>query len=149
SQKAFPAALEAFRQAAGTSPGPGKPGGGRVWEAETLFRVEKYSDARDTYNQVLTDNPASPFAADALYGRAWCNRELKRRDPAIADFKKLLADYPDYASAGSATYYLAVTLLDAKRPSDAVTLLEAFPSKYPGHAMIPSARYMLAQSMID
>jgi len=149
SQKAFPGALEAFRQAAGSSPVPGKPGEVRFWEAETLFRMEKFSNARDTYNQVLTDNPASPFAADALYGRAWCNRELKRRDQAIADFKKLLADYPDHASAGSATYYLAVTLVDAKRPGEAVTLLQPFPSKYPGHAMIPSARYMLAQAMID
>src|SRR5215813_4972752 len=140
SQKAYPSALEAFRQAAGSSAVPGQPGEVRFWEAETLFRMEKYADARDTYGQVLTDNPGSPFVADALYGRAWSNRELKRRDQAIADFKTLLADYPDYASAGSATYYLAVTLIDAKRPAEAVTLLQSFPTKYPGHAMIASGR---------
>lgn len=111
--------------------------------------MAKYTEARDTYNLVLTDTPASPFAADALYGRAWCNRELKRRDQAIADFRKLLADYPEHANAGSATFYLALTLVDVKRPDDAVTLLQAFPTKYPGHAMIPAARYTLAQAMID
>src|SRR5881396_1172643 len=76
SQKSFPAALKAFRQAAGFSPVLGRPGEARFWEAETLFRLDRYAEARDGYDQLLTDAPSSPFAPDALYGRAWTNREL-------------------------------------------------------------------------
>ena len=108
SQKAFQAALEAFRQAESISPMPGRPGEARFWEAETLFRMDRYPEARDVYDQVLNDTPTSPFMPDALYGRAWSNRELMRRDQAVADFRRLLADYPEHPTAASASLYLAV-----------------------------------------
>ncbi|PYO58943.1 MAG: hypothetical protein DMD83_01410 [Candidatus Rokuibacteriota bacterium] len=149
SQKAFQAALEAFRQAESFSPMPGRPGEARFWEAETLFRMDRYPEARDVYDQVLNDAPASPFVPDALYGRAWSNRELKRRDQAVADFRRLLADYPEHPTAASATLYLARTLAELKRPDEAVPLLQSFPTKYPDHALIPAARYALGQALLD
>jgi TolA-binding protein len=148
SQKAFQAALEAFRQAESLSPPPGKPGEARFWEAETLFRMDRYADARDAYDQVLTDTPASPFVPDALYGRAWSNRELKRRDLAVADFRRLLTDYPEHATAASASFYLARTLVELKRPKEAIPLLQAFQAKYPGHTLAPAARYTLGQALL-
>src|SRR5262249_54984923 len=47
SQKQYQPALDAFRRAATMSPAPGRPGEARFWEAEALFRMKKYSDARD------------------------------------------------------------------------------------------------------
>src|SRR5437899_487360 len=61
SQKAFQPALEAFRQAESISPMPGRPGEARFWAAETLFRMDRYPEARDAYDQVLSDTPTSPF----------------------------------------------------------------------------------------
>jgi TolA-binding protein len=148
SQKAFQAALEKFRRAQSFSPPPGKPGEARFWEAETLFRMDRYADARDAYDQVLTDAPASPFVPDALYGRAWSNRELKQRDLAVADFRRLLADYPDHATAASASFYLARTLMELKRPKEAIPLLQAFQAKYPDHTLAPAARYTLGQALL-
>jgi TolA-binding protein len=148
-RKEYPAALDSFRQAQKFSPVPGQPGEVNFWMAETLFRMEQYSDARDLYDQVLTDIPASPFAGEALYGRAWSHRELKRRDQAVVDFRRLLADHPDLPIAGSATYYLALTLMDLRRPAEAVTLLQAFEGKYSGHPMAVAARYWLAQALLD
>ncbi len=148
SQKAYQPALEAFRQAESFSPPPGKPGEARFWEAETLFRMNRYAEARDAYDQVLTDIPGSPFVPDALYGRAWSNRELKRRDLAVADFRRLLADYPDHPTAASASFYLARTLVELKRPKEAIPLLEGFQSKYPDHTLAPAARYTLGQALL-
>jgi len=148
-RKDYKAALESFKQAQGFSPTPGRSGEARFWVAETLFRMDRYAEARDAYDRVLTDAPDSPLAGDALYGRAWCNRELKRRDQAVADFRRLLADYPELPVAGSATVYLARTYLELKRPGEAVDLLQPFDAKYPGHSMTAPAHYWLAQALLD
>src|SRR5215472_2207412 len=55
SQKAYPGALEAFRKAQGFTPVPGRPGEARFWEAETLFRIGRFADARTAYDSVLAD----------------------------------------------------------------------------------------------
>jgi TolA-binding protein len=149
SQKAYQPALDVFRQAQSLSPLPGRPGELRFWEAEALFRLDRYAEARDAYEQVLADNPASSFAADALYGRGWCNRELKRRDLAVADFQRLLAAYPEHPTVASATFYLARTLMDMQRAQEAVSLLRSFPTKYPGHRLLPSVRYVLGQALLE
>ena len=148
-RKDYQAALESFKKAESFSPAPGRPGEAHFWTAEALYRMNRYTEARDAYDLVLTDTPGSPFAADALYGRAWCNLEVKRREQAVEDFRRLLADYPDNPTAGSATYYLARTLMEMKHPADAVALLQPFQEKYPNHAMAIPARYAFAQALLD
>jgi TolA-binding protein len=148
SQKGFQSALDAFRRAQGLTPPPGRPGEPRFWEAETLFRMKRYADAHDLYERVLADDPTSPIAPDALYGLAWSDLELKRRDVAVADFRKLLFAYPEHQSAPSATFYLARTLVEMKKPDEAITLLRAFPTKYPAHRLAPDSRYLLGQALL-
>ncbi|PWU18447.1 MAG: hypothetical protein C5B48_14735 [Candidatus Rokuibacteriota bacterium] len=148
-QKAYQPALDLFRRAQGFTPPPGRPGEVRFWEAEALFRMDRFADARDGYDQLLTDAVASPFVPDALYGRAWCNRELKRRELAVADFERLLATYPEHATAASATVYLARTLMELKRAEAVVPLLRPFAVKYPDSRLLPVARYTLAQALLE
>jgi len=148
SQKGFQPALDAFRRAQGVTPPPGQPGEPRFWEAETLFRMKRFTDARDLYERVVAEHGSSPVAADALYGLAWSHLELKKSDVAVADFRRLLFSYPEHRSAPSATFYLARTLVDLKRPDEAVALLRAFPTKYPGHRLVPDSRYVLGQALV-
>ena len=148
SQKGFQSALDAFRRAQGVTPPPGQPGEPRFWEAETLFRMKRFEEARDLYERVVADHGSSPVAADALYGLAWSDLELKKSDVAVADFRRLLFAYPEHRSAPSATFYLARTLVDLKRPDEAVALLRAFPTKYPGHRLAPDSRYLLGQALL-
>jgi len=148
SQKAYQPALDAFRRAQSMTPPPGQPGEARFWEAETFFRMKRFADARDLYERVVTENASSPIAADALYGLAWSDLELKKRDVAVADFRRFLFAYPDHRSAPSATFYLARTLIDVKRPDEAVLLLRPFPTKYPGHRLAPDSRYLLGQALL-
>src|SRR5262245_59074232 len=56
-QKAYQPALEAFRDAGRASTPPGRPGEVRFWEAETLFRMNRYAEARDLYAQVVDESP--------------------------------------------------------------------------------------------
>src|SRR5712691_5381125 len=127
SDGAFEPALQALRKAQSFSPQPGKPEEPRFWEGETLFRMKRYAEARGVYEKILAAEPPSPLAADALYGLAWADLELKRREQAAADFRRILTTYPHHA----------------------IELLRGFPARYPEHRLLPDARYLLGQALIS
>ncbi len=136
-------ALETFRKAQRGTTSAGRPLEARLWEGEALFRLKRYADARAVFDEVLKSDVASPFAPDAMYGRAWTELETRKLEAAAKDFRELLATWPDHALAPSATLYLARTLVDLKRYADAVTLLVDFPAKWPTASLRPDAQYML------
>src|SRR3970040_2058006 len=100
----FPAALENFRNAQRLSPLPGRPEEARFWEAETLFGLKRYGEARALYDALLAANAASPVAPDAMYGLAWSELELKRPEAAAAAFRPLLTSWPESPLGPSATF---------------------------------------------
>lgn len=142
------AALEALRRAQKISPPPGQPYEARFWEAETLFRLKRYQEARTAYDDVVRNNAAAPFAPDALYGYGWTELELKRPEPAITAFRDLLQSWPDNRLAPPATYHLARALYDLKKPKDAAPLLASFSKKYPDSKLVPDAQYLLGLAKI-
>jgi TolA-binding protein len=148
SQRSLEAALDAFRRAQTFSPPPGQPGEARFWEAEMLFRLKRFAEARDLYDKVASEHPGSPVAPDALYGLAWSELELKQGDEAAGGFRRLLSAHPDHPTAPSASFYLARTLIDLKRPDEAVAVLRPFPEKYPGHRLIADSRFVLGQALL-
>ena len=148
SVKAFPPAADAFRRAQSFSPPPGRPGEPRFWEAEALFRMKRYAEARDLYERVAIEHQGSALAPDALYGLAWTDLELKKNELAVGDFRRLLNAHPEHPTASAATFYLARTLVEVKRPGEAVTLLRPFATKYPGHRLVPDSRYVLGQALV-
>ncbi|MBI2493721.1 MAG: tetratricopeptide repeat protein [Candidatus Rokubacteria bacterium] len=142
-------ALEAFRRAQ-AAPAPGAPPlEARFWEAEALFRVKRYAEARAAYDAVLRADAAAPHAPDALYGLAWSELELRRPEPAATAFRDLLAAWPQHALAPSATFYLARTLAEQKRFGDAQPLLAGFATKYPSHRLAPDAQYLLGFARVQ
>ena len=60
------------------------------WEAEALFRLSRFGEARERYGRFLASAPASPYAPDALFGRAQCELQL---DQAAAAHKALEEHY--------------------------------------------------------
>jgi TolA-binding protein len=134
-------ALDAFKRAQTLTPTPGRPQEARFWEAETLFRLKRFADARPAYDDVLRGDAAGPLAADALYGRAWSDLELKRPDSAIAGFRDLLSAFPDHALAPSATLQAARALADQKKTSEAIALLADFKKKFPNSPLVPDALF--------
>lgn len=137
------AALEAFRRAQTLSPPPGRPQEARFWEGEALFRLKRFADARRAYDDVVRVDAAGPFGADAVYGRAWSDVELKAPEAAIAGFREFLQAWPEHALAASATLQLARTLADQKSFSEAVTLLQPFATRYAGSRLAPDAQFLL------
>ena len=148
SQGSLEAALEAFRKTEGFSPVPGKPQEARFWEAETLYRLKRFTDARAAYARVISAEPASPLLPDALYSMGWADLELKRRDAAAVDFGRLVKEYPDHSTAPSAAIQLARALIELKRADEAIVVLEPFPTKYHEHRLVPEARYYLARARL-
>lgn len=144
----FQHALENFRKAQRFSPPPGRPEEARFWEAEALFRLKRYGEARTVYNAFLAANAASPVAPDAMYGLAWTELELKHREAAAAGFRQLLKTSPDSPLVPSATFYLARTLVELKKPGEASSVLEPFAKLYPNHALLPEAQYLLGWSRL-
>jgi len=148
SQGSLEAALEAFRKTEGFSPVPGKPQEARFWEAETLYRLKRFTDARAAYARVISAEPASPLLPDALYSIGWTDLELKRRDAAALDFGRLVKEFPDHSATPSAAIQLARALIETKHADEAVVVLEPFASKYPEHRLVPEARYYLARARL-
>jgi len=147
-QGAPDAALEAFKKTLAMTPVPGKPQEARFWEAETLYRMKRFSDARTAYARVAAAEPPSPLLPEALYGLGWTDLELKKRDAAVSDFRRLVKEFPDHETVPSASIQIARALIETKHPDEAVTLLEAFPTKYPDHRLVPDSRYYLARAKI-
>ena len=139
----LPAAVEAFRRAQTLSPPPGEPLEARFWEAEVLFRLKRYPEARVAYDDVVRRNAASPFAADAVYGLAWSELESKRPEPAVAAFRDFLSAWPEHALASAATLHLARALIDLKRSDEALPLIAGFAAKYPSAPQRADAHYLL------
>jgi TolA-binding protein len=145
---ALDAALDAFRKTEGFTPVPGKPQEARFWEAETLYRMKRFTDARAAYARVVSAEPASPLLPEALYALGFADLELKRRDAAVVDFRRLVKEFPDHARAPSAAIELARALIESKHPDQAVEVLEPFASRYPEHRLVPEARYYLARARL-
>src|SRR2546430_1653010 len=140
-------ALEAFRRAqAAISPAEALEA--KFWEAETLFRLRRFPEARAAYDAVVKTDAAAPRAPEALYGLAWSDLELGRPETAIAELRELLARWPDHALVPSATLHLARTLAEQKRFGDALPLLEGFATKYPNHKQLPDAQYLLGWARV-
>lgn len=148
SQGVLEPALEAFRKAQGFSPPPGKPDEPRFWEAETLYRMKRFQEARLLYDRIVAENAASPMAPEAFYGLAWSELQLKHPEPAAAAFRQLIEAFPEHPNVPSATVYLARALADLKRHQEAARLLESFPGKYPTHRLLPEARFLLAYARV-
>ena len=79
------------------------------WLGNTQFELKDYKTALETYRGLLKARPGTPRAADALFGIAACQQELKAVTSAKATLKQLVAKYPDSSAAAKAKQLLAVS----------------------------------------
>jgi len=142
-------ALEAFRRALGFTPPPGRPQEARFWEAEALFRLKRFAEARAAYDTVVRTDAASPVAPDAVYGLGWSEVQLGNTPAAVEAFRQLVQTWPEHANAPSAAFQLARGLVELKRVKEALPLLEDFVARHRGHAQAPEARYLLGWARVE
>jgi TolA-binding protein len=137
------AALDAFNRAQSFLSAPADLMEARFWQAEALFSLKRFAEARTAYDEVFRTDAASPLAPDALYGLAWSELELKRPEAAVTALRDFLATWPDHALAAHATLQQARALVELKRGSEALPLLTAFAGKYAASPLIPDARFLV------
>lgn len=142
-------ALDAFRRAQTFQPAPGRPFETRFWEAEALFRLRRFPEARTAYDTVVSGDATSPLAPHALYGFGWTQQELGQPEAAAKAFGDLIQAWPDHELAPSATFYRARALVDLKRFPEALPLLDGFTRKQSGHKLIADAKYLLAWTRLQ
>src|SRR5882724_3728551 len=148
SQGQHEAALQAFRQAQTFSPAPGRPDEARFWEGETLFRMKRFPEARAIYDRILAENPSSPSAPDAVYGLAWVNLELKRRDQTVGLLRSFVTKYPDHRLLPDARYTLGQALIAGGQGDEGVAELRAFAKAYPNHDLTAGARRTVVDTLV-
>jgi TolA-binding protein len=142
-------ALEAFGRAQTSLAAPPEVLEAKFWQAEALFRLKRFSEARTTYDEVVRSDAASPLAPEALYGLAWSELELKHPEPAVTALRDFLTTWPEHTLAAAATFQLARALVEAKRIPEALPLLSTFPGKYPNSKLIPDAQSLLGWAKVN
>jgi len=136
-------ALEAFTRASSGLTAPADLLEVKLWQAEALFRLKRFAEARTAYDEVVRSDAASPLAPDALYGVARSDLELKRPEPAVTALRDFLTTWPEHAQAPAATLELARGLVELKRASEAQPLVTTFATKYPSSKLVPDAQFLL------
>jgi TolA-binding protein len=121
----------------------------KFWQAETLFRLKRFSEARTAYDEIVRTDAASPLAPEALYGYAWSERELGRLEPAATALRDFLTTWPEHALAAGATLQLARVQIELQHVAEALPLLTGFAAKYPGSRLIPDAQYLLGWTKLN
>jgi TolA-binding protein len=138
-----PAALDSFTRAQSLPASPPERLEAKFWQAEALFRLQRFTEARTAYDEVVRTDAASPLASEAMYGFAWSELKLNRLEPAVTAFREFLTTWPEHKHAASATLYLARALADLKRGPEALPLLTPFAAKYPGSPLIAEAQFQV------
>jgi TolA-binding protein len=136
-------ALEAFVRAQGSLTAPADQLETKFWQAEALFRLKRFAEARTVYDEVVRTDAASPLAPEALYGYAWAELELQRPEPAATALRDFLTTWPEHTRAPAAALHLARAYVELKRVPEALPLLTGFATKYPGSTLLPEAQYLL------
>jgi TolA-binding protein len=136
-------ALEAFQRAQSFLSSPAELLEVKFWEAEALFRLKRFSEARAAYDEVVRADASSPLTPEALYGYGFSELELKRPEPAITAFRDFTRTWPDHALAPAVTLQLARAYIELKRGNEALPLLTSFTTKYPSSKLAPDAQFQL------
>ena len=116
----------------------------KFWEAEALFRLKRFTEARAAYDAVVRADAASPLAPEALYGygltraRAEATRAGHHR---VSRLHQYLARA--CAGAGGDAAAGARATSSSSACNDALPLLTAFASKYPNSKLAPDAQFLL------
>src|SRR5262245_50859595 len=142
-------ALTEFRAAEGLPLKTFAAGEPVFWEAEVLFRLRRFDQARERYTQFLRASPDSPYATDALYGRGFSELELGLPEEAIATFGLLLRSNAQGELAASAAYAAARELVRAKRWDEALAILGPYASRFPQSSFLIEAQYLLGVAQLE
>ena len=121
----------------------------KLLEAQALARGKQHAAAATAYAAVVQGTDCSPLAADALWGRATAELELKSLDLAVASLKEFVDRCPASPRVATATFLMARSLVELKRPDETLPLLDAFLQRYPAHESAAEAQYLRGIALLE
>ena len=116
------------------------PGTGFASRAGYEIMVTRFK--RGEYDQALVAAPAQPEsanAADVLWMRAECERNLGRRDDARGRYEALVQQFPKSPQAAPALLRLGELAREAGRLDEAAALFRRVADEYPKNEAVPEA----------
>lgn len=120
---------------------------GRISLGISLFGEEKYSEALEQFNRVLSDPAAKASRPDAVYWSGLSYVALNDSANARRALDTFMQEYPRHESVPDALYQRARLSHSASEYEEAVQLFAVFLEKYPDHAFASSALYWTGDSL--
>lgn len=122
---------------------------GRISRGVSLFSQEKYSEALETFNRVLSDPGASGQRADAVYWAGLSYIALGDAANARRSLDSFLKEYPTHGLVPDAMYQRGRLYYQSSEFEDGIRTFGAFLEKYPDHPFVPSALFWTADCLFS
>ena len=91
--------------------------------ARLHYRLDRHPMAIKQYSQLLTEDPATPYGAEAISALSWMQLASGKKAAARIHFQQLLEKFPQSPQAAEAAYWLATVAADEKDSDQAVRYL--------------------------
>lgn len=105
-EERYDLAANAFQQFLVTFPDSELADNAQYWLAESYYAANKFEQALENFEIVITEHPRSSKVPDALLKIGYCNYNLRRWDAARQTLSRVQADYPETTAARLAGEYL-------------------------------------------
>lgn len=106
------------------------------WKAETLFRMRRYSEARDLFSQLYKKNEYPAKKQEMFFRMAVASVRLGDNERATANFHSLLEHHPQWSRKEGVVQKLAFIYLDEQKFQEAIPILEKLSRHYGGATQI-------------
>jgi len=113
--------------------------------ADSYFNQKDFEKAYQLYDKFVTENPASSYAAGALYRAGLSLYRLRYYSQAVEQWVKLSRNYPSAPETELADFQTADTYFRAQKYSESITAYSAIIAKYPKSFQLPLAYLRVAQ----
>jgi len=105
-QERYDLAAASFKQFLVAFPNSELADNAQYWLAESYYASDKFEQALQDFEVVITKYPRSRKVPDALLKMGYCNYSLKQWDAARVTLSRVQADYPETTAARLAGQYL-------------------------------------------
>ncbi len=110
------------------------------YRGEALYAQGKRTEALADYQAAYKADPKGEFADAALFGAAWCRRDLGDTDRARELFQRLVDAFPESTYRPDALYLLASDKREAREYDTALADAEAILADHPRSSFAARAR---------
>jgi len=118
-------------------------------KAESLYNLNDFKQAHDTYQQVIQQSPSSVFADEALYSMAHSQRKLSNFSEAVNLFLKYSHEGRDEGRRQESLYNLILIEDDLGQAAEVIEHSELFNLRYKDSPRMEKVLFLLGKRYFD